>query len=100
MSIIDLYYKLYHRRGTSNGSDIDMSEQGRQGGVSTGQPFKFVSNIDIDPTDPAQANPSIVLGYTGSDLTTITKTINGVQYQQTLTYDSGNLVGISAWVEL
>ena len=48
MSIIDLYYKLYHRRGTSNGSDIDLSEQGRVGGLSTGQPYKFTDNVNYD----------------------------------------------------
>lgn len=45
-------------------------------------------------------NASQVLGYTGTNLTTITKTINGVQYRQTLTYDGDTLVGISAWVKL
>jgi hypothetical protein len=59
---------------------------------------KKVFPIDLPPT--AQTNSSQVLGYTDSNLTTITKTINGVQYRQTLTYDGANLVGISAWVKL
>jgi hypothetical protein len=100
VTTIDIYKRLFGRKGIADGNVIDMAEHGRVGGVSTGQPFKFVSNIEIDPTDTSQANPSIVLGYTGGDLTTITKTINGDQYQQTLTYDLGNLVGISAWVKL
>jgi hypothetical protein len=47
-------------------------------------------------------NPSSVLGYDGfNNLTTITKTINGVQYRRTLTYDgSSKLTDITAWVQL
>jgi len=99
-TITDLYIRLFGRTKIKDGNVIEMSEHGRVGGVSTGQPFKFVSNIEIDPTDASQANPSIVFGYTGGDLTTITKTIGGVDYQQTLSYTDGNLTGISAWVEL
>lgn len=42
----DLYRKLYGRGGTTKGTDIDMSESGRGGGVSTGQPFKFTDSIN------------------------------------------------------
>jgi hypothetical protein len=45
MTINDLYRQLFGRGGTTKGSDIDMAEHGRVGGVSTGQPFKFVSTI-------------------------------------------------------
>ena len=46
-------------------------------------------------------NPSLVLGYDGSgNLTTITKTINAVQYQKTLTYTANVLTGVSVWVAL
>lgn len=97
----DLYRKLFGRSGTTKGSDIDMSEQGRVGGVSTGQPFKFVQNIEPLPTDPSKLNGTEVLDYDVSgNLSTITKTISGIQYQQTLTWDGENLIGISAWVIL
>ena len=41
MIINDLYRQLFGRGGTNKGTDIDMAEHGRAGGVSTGQPFKF-----------------------------------------------------------
>jgi len=46
MSITDLYYQLFGRTGTTKGTDIDMAEHGRGGGVSTGQPFKFISDVN------------------------------------------------------
>lgn len=47
MTVInDLYRLLFGREGTNKGTDIDMSEHGRVGGLSTGQPFKFISIID------------------------------------------------------
>ena len=57
MTITDLYRQLFGRSGTTKGSDIDMSEHGRAGGVSTGQGFKFTKNADeiikIDEADSA-----------------------------------------------
>lgn len=53
-----------------------------------------------EPLPTIGNNPSLVLGYTGSNLTTVTKTINGVEYQKTLTYTGNNLTGVTAWVEL
>ena len=96
----DIYKRLFGRKGIADGSVIDMAEHGRVGGVSTGQPFKFTSNIELQPTDESQPNPSLVFGYTGGNLTTITKTIAGVDYQQTLSYTGGELTGVSAWVEI
>lgn len=46
MNIIDLYKSLFGRKGIADGSVIDLAEHGRVGGVSTGQPFKFVTPID------------------------------------------------------
>lgn len=44
---MNLYQSLFGRKNApSEGSVIDMSEHGRVGGVSTGQPFKFVSVVD------------------------------------------------------
>jgi len=96
-SVQDLYRQLFGRSGTQKGTDIDMSEHGRVGGLSTGQPFKFVSNID--GTIPTSGNnPSLVLGYTGTNLTTIQKTIGSTTYTKTLTYSGNVLISISAWV--
>ena len=45
-----------------------------------------------------QGNGSTVLIYTGSNLTTIEKTIGTVTYTKTLSYDgSNNLTGVSVW---
>lgn len=67
--------------------------------VTSGQGFKqSVSIIDKLPTEGN--NPSLVLGYTDGNLTTITKTINGVEYQKTLSYTGANLTGVSAWSEV
>jgi hypothetical protein len=46
--ISDLYRQLFGRSGTTKGTDIDMAEHGRSGGVSTGQPFKFTDTINYD----------------------------------------------------
>lgn len=55
----------------------------------------------VDSLPTAGNNPSTVLAYTGSNLTTITETINGVQYRTTLGYDgSNNLTSISSIVEI
>jgi hypothetical protein len=46
-------------------------------------------------------NPSTVLSYTGANLTTVTETINGVQYRTTLGYDgSNNLISVSSAVQI
>jgi hypothetical protein len=42
VNITDLYQQLFGRNGTNKGTDIDMAEHGRAGGISTGQGFKFV----------------------------------------------------------
>lgn len=46
ITIQDLYRQLFGRSGTRKGTDIDMAEHGRGGGVSTGQPFKFTDLIN------------------------------------------------------
>lgn len=47
MSIVtDLYTSLFGRTHIANGDVISMSEHGRVGGLSTGQPFKHSSIID------------------------------------------------------
>lgn len=84
--------------------DLEMirEEHGHTGGVDAGIPGKKVIIVEDTPTSPHKSNPSLVLGYDGSgNLTTITKTIGAVQYQQTLTYNGTNvLTNISAWVQL
>ena len=45
-TIIDLYKTLFGRKGIADGTVIDLAEHGRQGGVSTGQPYKFIDNVN------------------------------------------------------
>ena len=54
--------------------------------------------LEKAPTDATKTNGSIVLGYTGSNLTTITKTIGATSYVKTLTYSGSTLTNVSAWV--
>lgn len=59
---------------------------------------KRVVSVDTIPTHSTKSNASLVLSYTGDNLTTIQKVIGGVTYTQTLGYDgSNNLISISAW---
>ena len=46
VTITDLYKLLFGRKGIGGGNVIDMAEHGRQGGLSTGQPFKFTDGLD------------------------------------------------------
>lgn len=47
MSIItDLYTNLFGKTHIKDGDVISMAEHGRTGGISTGQGFKFTSDID------------------------------------------------------
>ena len=72
--------------------------------------FSTPTTVAVDPTthevlvQPGQLlptsglNASYVLSYTGSNLTTLQKVINGVTYQKVLSYDgSGNLISMTVW---
>jgi hypothetical protein len=43
MNITDLYIRLFGKSHIRDGDVISMSEHGRVGGLSTGQPFKYVA---------------------------------------------------------
>lgn len=53
--ITDLYKQLFGRKGIGDGNVIDMAEHGRAGGISTGDPFKMVRDVEektlIDEVD-------------------------------------------------
>jgi len=79
----------------ANNSTIEYAENAIIDGVSG----KKVFPIDLPPT--GQTNPSSTLTYDGDgNLSTITKVINGVSYQKTLTYAGNVLTNISSWVQL
>lgn len=43
-----LYQSLFGKKNApSGGSVIDFAEHGRAGGVSTGQPFKYIGNVEM-----------------------------------------------------
>lgn len=77
--------------------DLDEHEHLGQPG-DDGAGAKRVVAIPALPDSPR--NGSISLEYTGDNLTKITKTIDGVDYEKTLTYTNGKLTGTSAWVRV
>lgn len=103
MNTTDTYRLLFGRSGTSKGSDIDMSEQGRVGGVSTGTPFKTVGILDVPPTDSTKNNSSTVLSYNANgDTVKIVQTIGATNYTTNITPQNGDTAivttkTISAW---
>lgn len=82
--------------GTNGTADVAGTAKTLPIGVNPDNGGLYVSPITLDPL--AQTNPSLVLTYTGSNLTTIQKVISGVTYTKTLGYDgSGNLTSVSVW---
>lgn len=47
MTINDIYKNLFGRKGINDGDVISLSEHGRAGGISTGQPFKYIGNVEM-----------------------------------------------------
>lgn len=79
----------------------DVAEHGRVGNVSTGQPFKYVANIDgALPTQGNNPSYSITKVTVGTvTTTTIVKTINSVAYTKTVVKDtSDGSETVSEWV--
>lgn len=103
-TIVDTYRLLFGRSGTNKASDVDISEHGRVGGISTGQPFKFVQNIEANPTDSTKLNASLVISNVDmvqASTKTITKTIGAASYTKTLSLNAGgDVIGVSAWSEV
>lgn len=45
---MNLYQSLFGKKNAPTGGNvIDMAEHGRAGGVSTGQPFKYIGNVEM-----------------------------------------------------
>ena len=55
ISVVSIYRQLFGRKGPGIGTDIDMAEHGRVGGISTEQAFKYSRNVEepllIDEVD-------------------------------------------------
>ena len=62
MTITDIYRLLFGREGTSKGTDIDMAEHGRSGGVSTGTAFKGVQEIPLKFVMDLSGGSTLYLG--------------------------------------
>jgi len=45
-TITEVYRLLFGRTSLFSGNVIDMAEHGRAGGVSSGQPFKFIDTVN------------------------------------------------------
>lgn len=73
MSIIsDLYTSLFGKDHIQDGNVIDFAEHGRVGGVSTGQPFKYVMSpgiIDTNNSTTTILNAGQTWTGTGTDIT-------------------------------
>ena len=48
MSTMDKHQLLFGKKGIADASVVEIAEHGRVGGLSTGQPFKFVDNPNYD----------------------------------------------------
>lgn len=48
-------------------------------------------------TTGIQGNSSLVLTYTGDNLTTLEKTVGATTYSKTFTWTGDNLTGVSTW---
>ena len=67
MTINDLYRSLFGRSGTQKGTDIDMSEHGRVGGLSTGQAFKYTMQVgSVDPNNSTSNTLGVGGTFTGT----------------------------------
>jgi len=49
------------------------------------------------PTHPTKNNASYVYTWTNGELTQIVKTIDAVEYTQTITWTDGEITAVSAW---
>lgn len=67
---------------------------------NTARRIKVNADGSLAISSSGSTNASLVLEYTGDDLTKITKTINGVSYERTLSYTDGKLTGVSSWGEI
>jgi len=67
---------------------------------NTARRIQVDSNGNLKTSTDNTSNASLALTYTGEDLTKITKTINGVNYEKTLSYTDGKLTSVSSWSEV
>lgn len=80
---------------TGGGTQVPSTAEQLEHAQIDGVHGKKVFPIDLPPM--AQTNPSSVLGYTDGKLTSITKTIDGVEYIKILSYTGSDLTGVSEW---
>ena len=78
MGLNAIYESLFGKNHIQDGTVIDLAEHGRVGGVSTGQPFKFVSSVDpttgTNPqTDGSQRTQ--IVDSDGNDISTLIQTL-------------------------
>jgi len=82
----DKYQQLFGKSGIRQGDVISFSEHGRVGGLSTGQPFKFVNVIDQTTGNP--------VNFEGLYTTRRVETGGIVYYGEA---DAGSLESSSVW---
>jgi hypothetical protein len=94
------YQDLFGMEGPVDSGVTDVAEHGRVGNVSTGQPFKFVSNIDGSlPTAGNNASLTITKTLAPPLVTTvISKVIGATTFTKTIVKNTTTLVEtVSAW---
>lgn len=94
IDIISLYRQLFGKRDPVDGNVIDMSEHGRGGGVSTGQGFKFIDNVQyVTEIDYNSGTNPIYIGIANPGTAT-----SAASWQiRKLTYDANNNVTAIQW---
>lgn len=90
--ITELYRLLFGRSAMADGTVIEMAEHGRAGGVSTGQPFKFIDKlIYMTLMDFASGSSPVYIGKA----IPATATSSALWQIKKLSYDAnGNLSSI------
>jgi hypothetical protein len=58
---------------------------------------ELVESVEVSPTNPSKLNPSVTFNFTGSQLTSIVKTVGSTSYTKTITYPTNQII-FSAWV--
>jgi len=100
MNITDTYINLFGKEHIKDGDVISMSEHGRVGGVSTGEPYKKVGIVDGLPTDTGKNNSSLEITYDANgNPIYLDETIGSDVYRTTLTVTGGLITNISAAIK-
>lgn len=102
MIINDLYKSLFGRKGIEDGNVIDMAEHGRAGGISTGNGFKTVRNVEEKTLIDAVNSTTTYIGKakTGTATSSASWQIKKISTSSTITtinYADGDDIYNNVW---